>query len=86
MENKKVTAVEWLVEQMSNKSYGAKLYFNANVEIIEAAKEMEKNHQLSDEEIEMAAKEYVLYNDQKRDWVIEGMKLYREHLKQSKKN
>ena len=42
MENKKVTAVEWLVEQMSNKNYGAKVYFNANVEIIEKAKEMEK--------------------------------------------
>ncbi len=37
-----MTAVEWLVEQMSNKNYGAKVYFNANVEIIEKAKEMEK--------------------------------------------
>ena len=41
---------------------------------------------LSNEEITELANEHVLYNDQKRDWVIEGMKLYREHLKQSKKN
>ena len=37
--------------------------------------------EISDEEIEKAAKEYVLYNDQKRAWVIEGMKLYRKQLK-----
>jgi len=37
--------------------------------------------EISDEEIEKVAKEYVLYNDQKRAWVIEGMKLYREQLK-----
>jgi hypothetical protein len=84
MENKSVTAVEWLVNEIAEKyNFRFATYYGQE---IQQAKEMEKNHQLSDEEIEMAAKEYVLYNDQKRDWVIEGMKLYREHLKQSKKN
>lgn len=35
----------------------------------------------SDAEIEKMASEHILYNDSKRQWVIEGMKLYREHLK-----
>jgi hypothetical protein len=84
MENKSVTAVEWLVNEIAEKyNFRFATYYGQE---IQQAKEMEKNHQLSDKEIEMAAKEYVLYNDQKRDWVIEGMKLYREHLKQSKKN
>jgi|LakMenE01Jun11ns_1017448.scaffolds.fasta_scaffold8416877_2 hypothetical protein len=80
----KQTSVEWLVNEIAEKyNFRFATYYGQE---IQQAKEMEKNHQLSDEEIEMAAKEYVLYNDQKRDWVIEGMKLYREHLKQSKKN
>jgi histidinol-phosphate/aromatic aminotransferase/cobyric acid decarboxylase-like protein len=37
--------------------------------------------EISDEEIEKLANEHILYNDSKRQWVIEGMKLYREHLK-----
>jgi hypothetical protein len=36
---------------------------------------------LSDNDIESLAKDYILYNDSKRQWVIEGMKLYREQLK-----
>jgi hypothetical protein len=80
----KQTSVEWLVNEIAEKyNFRFATYYGQE---IQQAKEMEKNHQLSDKEIEMAAKEYVLYNDQKRDWVIEGMKLYREHLKQSKKN
>ena len=75
----KQTAVEWLVDELLS----GKLLMPS---LTKQALEMEKEHQLSDEEIKMAAKEYVLYNDQKRDWVIEGMKLYREHLKQSKKD
>jgi hypothetical protein len=35
----------------------------------------------SDEEITKIAYDYVLYNDIKRQWVIEGMKLYREQFK-----
>lgn len=35
----------------------------------------------SDEEIEKIAKEYVLYNESKRNWVIEGMKLYKKMIK-----
>lgn len=38
--------------------------------------------EISDEEITRLANEHILYNDSKRQWVIEGMKLYREHLKQ----
>ena len=38
--------------------------------------------EISDEEITKLANEYILYNDSKRQWVIEGMKLYREQLKQ----
>lgn len=37
--------------------------------------------EISDEEITKLANEYILYNDSKRQWVIEGMKLYREQLK-----
>jgi hypothetical protein len=37
--------------------------------------------EISDEEIVSLANEHILYNDSKRQWVIEGMKLYREHLK-----
>jgi hypothetical protein len=35
---------------------------------------------LSDNDIESLAKDYILYNDSKRQWVIEGMKLYREQF------
>ena len=37
--------------------------------------------EISDEEIVSLANEHVLYNDSKRQWVIEGMKLYREQFK-----
>jgi hypothetical protein len=37
--------------------------------------------ELSDEEITKLANEHILYNDSKRQWVIEGMKLYREQFK-----
>jgi|688.fasta_scaffold457668_4 hypothetical protein len=40
---------------------------------------------LSDNDIESLAKDYILYNDSKRQWVIEGMKLYREQLKRLNK-
>lgn len=38
-------------------------------------------NELSDAEIDKMASNHILYNDSKRQWVIEGMKLYREHLK-----
>jgi len=38
-------------------------------------------NELSDAEIEKMASEHILYNDSKRQWVVEGIKLYREHLK-----
>ena len=37
--------------------------------------------EISDEDIIKLANEHILYNDSKRQWVIEGMKLYREQLK-----
>jgi hypothetical protein len=37
--------------------------------------------EISDEEIIKLANEYILYNDSKRQWVIEGMKLYKKQLK-----
>jgi hypothetical protein len=48
---------------------------------INDAKWQEKQLILSDEEITKIAYDYVLYNDIKRQWVIEGMKLYREQFK-----
>jgi hypothetical protein len=38
-------------------------------------------NELSDAAIEQQASEHILYNDSKKQWVIEGMKLYREQLK-----
>jgi hypothetical protein len=43
-------------------------------------------YEISDEEIEKLANEHILYNDSKRQWVIEGMKLYREQLKEITNN
>ena len=43
--------------------------------------DVRKMVEISDEEITKLANEYILYNDSKRQWVIEGMKLYREQLK-----
>jgi hypothetical protein len=38
-------------------------------------------NEISDAEIEKIASSHILYNDSKKQWIIEGMKLYREHLK-----
>jgi len=37
--------------------------------------------EISDEEITKLTNEHILYNNSKKQWVIEGMKLYREKLK-----
>ena len=37
--------------------------------------------EISDEEITKLANEHILYNNSKRQWIIEGMKLYKEQLK-----
>jgi hypothetical protein len=94
MENElnKMTAVQWFIEQLEQKGDAwenvsiRRIQISVDVseylELKRQAKQMEKEQrQLSEEEMDMTAKEYVLYNDQKRDWVIEGMKLYREKLK-----
>ena len=61
-------------EQYYNKTYESK----ESDDHIGDANEMVE---ISDEEIIKLANEYILYNDSKRQWVIEGMKLYREQLK-----
>ena len=38
-------------------------------------------NEITDDEIEKLASQHILYNDLKKQCVIEGMKLYREHLK-----
>jgi hypothetical protein len=91
-ESNKMTAVEWFIEKLEQKGdawenlYVRRVQISIDtsdyLELKRQAKQMEKEQrQLSEEEMDMTAKEYVLYNDQKRDWVIEGMKLYREKLK-----
>jgi len=37
-------------------------------------------NEILDAEIEKMASEHILYNDSKKQWAIEGMKLYREQL------
>jgi hypothetical protein len=77
-ESNKMTAVDFIFSQLPDEYTTTRQGF----EVYKQAKEMDKEQrQLSEEEMDMTAKEYVLYNDQKRDWVIEGMKLYREKLK-----
>jgi hypothetical protein len=49
--------------------------------VIEGAKWQQEQSEISDEEITKIAYDHVLYNDSKRQWVIEGMKLYREQFK-----
>jgi hypothetical protein len=46
-----------------------------------AGAKWQQERRYSDEEITKIAYDYVLYNDIKRQWVIEGMKLYREQFK-----
>ena len=73
------TAVEWLENKMATFNIH---FFKELKEAFEQAKQIEKEQkEISDEEIEKIAKEYVLYNESKRNWVVEGMKLYREQLK-----
>ena len=64
-------------DQYYDKIYGNKsdYHIEQHLEVISAKTE------ISDDEIEKIAKEYVLYNESKRNWVVEGMKLYREQLK-----
>jgi len=66
-------------EQYYNKTYESK----ESDDHIGDANEMVE---ISDEEIIKLANEYILYNDSKRQWVIEGMKLYREQLKEITNN
>ena len=78
-----ITAVEWLVNRWKKlQAKGEKMSWNQIIQITELAKEINSPQtEISDEEITKLANEYILYNDSKRQWVIEGMKLYREQLK-----
>jgi len=51
---------------------------------IEGANWQQKQLTLSNEEIDKIAKEHILYNDSKRQWFIEGMKIYRDKIKINK--
>jgi hypothetical protein len=42
------TSLEWYIETMSNKHIGFKTYANANKEVFEQAKAMEKNQRQKD--------------------------------------
>lgn len=64
-------------EQYYNETYGSKGSHNSS-NICDVSYQTE----ISDEEITKLANEHILYNDSKRQWVVEGMKLYREQLKQ----
>ena len=73
----KQTAIEWLLEEWPI------LESQIPPRIIDQAKAMEEEQMIiSDDDIESLAREHILYNDSKREWVMEGMKLYREQLKQ----
>ena len=95
MENKQ-TAVEWLFERINLFCMFTDGIPDEWSEALEQAKKMEEEQmenlrpqiisncvikEIADKEIDKIAKEYVLYNESKRNWVVEGMKLYREHLK-----
>ena len=89
---KTMTAVEWLATYLKGITS-----LNCD-EVIEQAKAREQNQIMNAwatgviSENNMTADQYynetygsdehILYNDSKRQWVIEGMKLYRKHLKQ----
>ena len=71
-------------EQYFAETYGSKKsdeHIEHNLDEIEKSKKPINPNEISDEQIECLAKEHILYNDAKRQWLIEGMKLYREQLK-----
>jgi hypothetical protein len=77
-----MTAVEWLIDELSKPQYPHDLR-----KICNQALEMEKQQmEISDEEIEKAAKEYIIkFNlDVQFYTFIDGAKWYREQLKQRK--
>ena len=83
---KKQTAVEWFIDKTIESGHlcvtDTPSDMNELGKLIDQAKQMEREKiEISDEEIEKIAKEHVLYNESKRNWVVEGMKLYREQLK-----
>ena len=74
----------WALGVLSDDNMTAQQYFTETYESKESDDHIvdtNKMVEISDEEITKLANEYILYNDSKRQWVIEGMKLYREHLK-----
>ena len=71
---RKMTEEEWQAAERAQTSDGrTKLHWKTSLLI--------HTPEISDEEITKLANEHILYNDSKRQWVIEGMKLYREQLK-----
>ena len=76
--------LDWLVNRWKKlQAKGDKMSWNQIIQITELAKELPSSQtEISDKQITKLANEHILYNDSKRQWVIEGMKLYREQLKQ----
>ena len=79
----KQTAVEWYFEKIKSHFEHDGDLFETAIFTYAIAKQKEKEQRIIlDDDIESLAKEHILYNDTKRKWVMEGMKLYREQLKQ----
>jgi hypothetical protein len=74
-----MTAVKWLIKEIE--SLITIETFPKWIDIKEQAKEMEKQQEISDEEIEIAAANLANPNADKTDNWIEGSKWYREQLK-----
>jgi hypothetical protein len=74
VESTRLIGYQGMAEQYYNETYES----NGSDDHLPDVREMVE---ISDEEIIKLANEYILYNDSKRQWVIEGMKLYREQLK-----
>jgi hydrogenase maturation factor len=74
----------WVSGVVSEGNMTAEQYFNetfVSKESDDHIVDINKMVEISDEEIIKLANEYILYNDSKRQWVIEGMKLYKKQLK-----
>ena len=85
LESKRLIGYHDVAEQHYNETYGSKgsdeektnsQRFDEFMQLVTSSQT-----EISDEEIVSLANEHVLYNDSKRQWVIEGMKLYREQFK-----
>ena len=75
----KQTAVEWLEEQLIKKSIAMKIMLNANNELVEQAKAMEKQ-QIINSFVEGADKGE-MFNNEKRAFTTDAEQYYQENFK-----